>query len=491
MTRRRSRRIPVCLSALILSGVAIAAWRPASALAGEDDAREFQRLDRQLRQEYNAAKYEAAMKTAEKMHELRPDWPQTSYNIACLHCLMGDKAKAYEWLEKAVDSGYRDVATLQNDYDFRTIWGEDRFRGILKRIREEIAGAPVASEGGGAKKPDQPVKKAEDAAKDMTPRQRLDRVQALTQEVIAASEKKQLDRALKLAQEAHEMALGANSREALSLTKYNVACMYSLLNEKKQALDHLEAALEAGAFAPNMVRQIEQDKDFDNIREEPRYKRIVEKAGKAAPSKPAVSQSLVTLPRKHDASKPAPLLVVLHGRGGNMHEVSERWQPIADKLGAIILAPQGTLQIAENQYRWNDDLDLVEHDVLDELESVMERYKIDDDRVIIAGFSQGAAAAYGLAVRNPEVFAGVIAIAGRFSASLESEADADDLVDLRVVIMIGEKDSAEALEDNRRAEAFFKKVKAAVRFKAYPGLRHEYPKETEKELTKAAEWILE
>lgn len=91
---------------------------------------------RELRKHYRRADYKKALAVAEKMHDQRPGDLDTLYNIASLHCLLGDKEKAYSWLEKAVDAGFGDEEFLLNDWDFKTIRAEDRFRKLVRYLRE-------------------------------------------------------------------------------------------------------------------------------------------------------------------------------------------------------------------------------------------------------------------------------------------------------------------------------------------------------------------
>ncbi|MFP4040156.1 MAG: tetratricopeptide repeat protein [Desulfosudaceae bacterium] len=53
---------------------------------------------------------------------------------------------------------------------------------------------------------------------------------------------------------------------------YNLACVYSLMNEKKLALDHLEKAV---ALGYNNWRHLRNDSDLDNIRPENRFQKLL------------------------------------------------------------------------------------------------------------------------------------------------------------------------------------------------------------------------
>ncbi|MFQ5502622.1 MAG: deiodinase-like protein [Phycisphaerae bacterium] len=95
----------------------------------------FSKLENKFGRAYRNSNYKKALEFAEKMHDMRPDDPRTTYNIACLHCLLGAKDQAYTWLEKSIRAGFADADHLSGDADFKTIRGEDRFRALLKQIR--------------------------------------------------------------------------------------------------------------------------------------------------------------------------------------------------------------------------------------------------------------------------------------------------------------------------------------------------------------------
>jgi tetratricopeptide (TPR) repeat protein len=66
---------------------------------------------------------------------------------------------------------------------------------------------------------------------------------------------------------------------ALARTHYNLACAYSLMNNKERAFEWLNKALEAG-FA--QAQSLEGDPDLANLRDDPRFKHALEVADKNA-----------------------------------------------------------------------------------------------------------------------------------------------------------------------------------------------------------------
>ena len=67
-----------------------------------------------------------------KMEKTRlRSYPTTCYNLACLQSLKGAKAKAVEWLDKAVRAGFRDRGWIRKDRDLDNIREEEGYKKIL------------------------------------------------------------------------------------------------------------------------------------------------------------------------------------------------------------------------------------------------------------------------------------------------------------------------------------------------------------------------
>jgi hypothetical protein len=123
----------------------------------------------------------------------------------------------------------------------------------------------------------------------------------------------------------------------------------------------------------------------------------------------SVQPYALTIPDSYDAKKPVRLDVILHGRGETLNEVSfiaahERTRPIPPTQDFIQLEVFGR---GNNAYRWAG-----ESDVFEALDSVKRRYKIDERRIVLRGFSMGGAGAWHLGLHYPDRWAAVEAGAG-------------------------------------------------------------------------------
>ncbi|MBM3861675.1 MAG: hypothetical protein FJ395_18790 [Verrucomicrobia bacterium] len=120
----------------------------------------------------------------------------------------------------------------------------------------------------------------------------------------------------------------------------------------------------------------------------------------------SVQPYALTIPDKHDGR----LDVVLHGRGGTLNEVSfiaareTNTNPLPPEQRHITLEVFGRVN---NAYRWAG-----ETDVFEALASVRQRYKIDENKIVLRGFSMGGAGTWHLSLHHPDVWAAAEAGAG-------------------------------------------------------------------------------
>ena len=55
----------------------------------------------------------------------------TLYNLACLNSLIGERAKAIDWLGQAVRAGYTDREWMKKDKDLDAIRGEEGYKKLI------------------------------------------------------------------------------------------------------------------------------------------------------------------------------------------------------------------------------------------------------------------------------------------------------------------------------------------------------------------------
>jgi tetratricopeptide (TPR) repeat protein len=77
---------------------------------------------------YDAEDYRQAIPAFEKALALGAGYPfESAYNIACCYALLGEKAKAMEWLDKSMKMGFRDLNAVRKDEDLKSLHDDLRF----------------------------------------------------------------------------------------------------------------------------------------------------------------------------------------------------------------------------------------------------------------------------------------------------------------------------------------------------------------------------
>lgn len=149
-------------------------------------------------------------------------------------------------------------------------------------------------------------------------------------------------------------------------------------------------------------------------------------------------------PVSDDASKPAPLVLFLHGgrdRGTDLNVLLKwglpRFVDSSNSLPYFFAAPQ----IPEGQ-TWVDR----QSDAIALLDDLITSHPIDPSRVILSGFSLGTAGAWQIAASHPGRFAGLVAVSGRVPKTLE-ETQLAALKEIPIQIFQGGQDKNLSLED--------------------------------------------
>lgn len=112
-------------------------------------------------------------------------------------------------------------------------------------------------------------------------------------------------------------------------------------------------------------------------------------------------------PASYDGTKPVPLILALHGSGGQADEMVEMWRPVAERAGLIVIA--NTEPLAKAGFSFKPE----ERDaVLGMLRYARRNYNIDENRIFCTGVSRGGHLTWDTALRYPDSFAGIAPMIG-------------------------------------------------------------------------------
>lgn len=292
--------------------------------------------------------------------------------------------------------------------------------------------------------------------------------------------------------EATELAMRLDKlRPDNAPVQYNIACVWALQGDPEMALSWLAKAAQSG-FTD--VKAAESDADLNTLHSLPDWPVVMgaisdnqlRRRAKISKVFAALLPPPLALPDDWDGITPVPLIIALHGHGGRAVNFPKLWRHSASRKRAIVVAPWGHSPI----YGGSSWTDLFEAETIVDLtiDWVAEHYPIDRQRIVLSGFSQGGYMSYAIAVRRPELFAGVIPMGSGYARSFNKPPEAGEHRP-RYYFMVGVYDQSAG--QNRRAVADFEAAGYEVDLRIYPESGHSFPTVSKNhELTKALSFVL-
>jgi tetratricopeptide (TPR) repeat protein/predicted esterase len=202
---------------------------------------------------------------------------------------------------------------------------------------------------------------------------------------------------------------------------YNIACAHALAGETDAALTWLATAVDDGfGYSDERFEIARKDADLGRLRADPRFALLLERmVEQRAAASAYAAEPASYVPASAAPERGWPVLIVLHDHGSTKDDVLRGpWRAVADELGAVLLAPSGSIPTAVEPSRgmaWVEDLaafveapPAIEQRVRAALDTASARLHVDLRNVLVAGEGHAAPVAFDLAVRAPGVFHGVL-----------------------------------------------------------------------------------
>jgi predicted esterase len=174
------------------------------------------------------------------------------------------------------------------------------------------------------------------------------------------------------------------------------------------------------------------------------------------------------IPTEYDATKKWPMIVALHGMGGDENSFFAGYdhgaiRRVAEERGYIVVCPKGrgpySMYLASS-----------ERDVIDVINEMKRDFSIDDDRVYLMGHSMGGYGSWSIAVNNPELFAAIAPISG--GGTPFSKPNLKAITHVPWIVIHGDKDPTVPVEESRKMVRAGKELGAEIKYIEVPGGNH-------------------
>jgi predicted esterase len=189
--------------------------------------------------------------------------------------------------------------------------------------------------------------------------------------------------------------------------------------------------------------------------------------------------SVLIVPDDYDPAVKHPAVILLPFTGGTPADLfhwyyagsyGKRGNP---KPVLVLLDRKGRRGDYSDGEEWAETVEDYEEEIREVFDELIADHGIDPSRVALGGFSMGGDLGWALALRNPEMFSGVIVMGSRCNwreqkkvlGRLRSSGT-------RVAFFLGSKDKTERVRGLHAARDWLEKAGVNIRYRERPGVGH-------------------
>jgi predicted esterase len=281
---------------------------------------------------------------------------------------------------------------------------------------------------------------------------------------------------------------GTSYPEETSGITYWRICLLAGRGDTSGALKEMVQAVESGWWRGEPI--LRQDRDLAQLQGVPAFERLVKTCRsrqEAAQSQTRPTMKVLT-PKEAAPPNGYPLMIALHGFGGNVADFSTAWAHLPTR-GWLVMLPQASEVVDFEGYAWWDH-EKAGREIDNHFAALRASHRIDPSGIVLAGYSQGGVMASWLALQDRPVQArGVLGIvpglrdADTFANLAKGHADT-----FRVYVLIGSRDLA--VERVRRFAHLFQSAGFPTKVEEQPELDHEIPTRFDEVTVRALEFIM-
>ena len=187
----------------------------------------------------------------------------------------------------------------------------------------------------------------------------------------------------------------------------------------------------------------------------------------------------VYVPKAYSPTAGAPLVIALHGLGGNEDSFFDQYAKLppqlAEKHGFLLAAPNGfrvdgfygSPIMGGGDAAARRRVEASEKDVLEVVRLMRATYKVDESRIYLIGHSMGAIGTWALGSKYADLWAALVPFSGVGSPALAEQMKA-----IPQFVVHGDNDATVNVSGSRNMVAALKKAGATVTYLEIPGGSH-------------------
>ena len=270
---------------------------------------------------------------------------------------------------------------------------------------------------------------------------------------------------------------------------FNLAFIYVKLKQFDKSMDALQYGLDHGVwfsiytFLSDVWKPCRELEKFQKILD--RNEELRQEAQKLA--KPEL---VILTPEKYEKGNKYPLFIALHGGNSNIANFREAWK--SEKLSTkfITVYVQSSQIVAMNGFNWTEDIEIAKKEISEAYHKVFAEYSINENKIIIGGFSSGGIAALEISFCNTIPVRGFISLCpGKPESFTEENITEAKNRGIRGTILTTEMDPR--LEVQKEMVELLKSTGFEYQFVITPNIGHWFPADLDMKIDEAIEFIMD
>jgi predicted esterase len=269
--------------------------------------------------------------------------------------------------------------------------------------------------------------------------------------------------------------------------RYQLACTFVHWDVKDLALEHLARAVDDGFWGWRLMMD---DNELAPLRNEPAFQKLAAKV-KARYDIEAPKHSgsdTVRIPSTPAPADGHPVIVLMHGMGSNRSDYEEICD-VAAASGVIGVALDGSIVSDEDAYIWEDRDITITHNHIQQTLDKIQGTKLNRNRVLLGGFSQGANRALALAAHYPREYAGIVANSPGGESHMNTRLP-NGVKPPPLYLFVGLGEGRTVREKVADAQNQWRSAQVAVETFEFDG-GHQFPPDSKQRYKDAILWLLE
>lgn len=182
---------------------------------------------------------------------------------------------------------------------------------------------------------------------------------------------------------------------------------------------------------------------------------------------------------KIKSAKP-PVIILMHGLGSNEKDLFSFANQLPDSF--LVISLQAPIKLSNDSYAWyhlsfengkpisnSTEAEASRLMIINFINTLKRKHALNEKRIYLCGFSQGAIMAFSIGLTVPEKIKGIAVMSGRLLEEVKpSIASKNKLKKLNVFISHGTKDNVLPVSNAREANTYLKQLNINATYKEYP-----------------------